>query len=72
MDSGATLGDLTEGQLQFLIDELEEESDSDHDYYIDAGTIDMLVSAGADAELVAMLRRAMGSREGVEIAWTKL
>lgn len=72
LDSGTTLGDLTEQQLQFLVDELEEESDSDHDYYIDMGTIEMLAGAGADAELLGVLKRAIGSREGVEIAWTKL
>jgi len=38
----------------------------------DAATIDVLAEAGADAELVDMLRRAVGSSDGVEIAWTKL
>lgn len=71
-DSGALIGDITEGQLECLVDELEEESDTDRDYYVDAATIDVLADAGADAELVAMLRRAVGIREGIEIAWAKL
>src|SRR5262249_4150882 len=70
-ESGATVGEITEAQLQFLIDELEEESDDDQSYYIDAATIDMLEAAGGDAELAEMLKRALGSREGVEVAWTK-
>jgi processive 1,2-diacylglycerol beta-glucosyltransferase len=71
-ESGALIGDITAHQLEFLVDELEEESDTDRDYYIDAATIDVLADAGADAELVDLLRKAVGSREGVEIAWAKL
>lgn len=72
VESGATIGDITEGQLDYLVHELEEESDTDRDYYIDAATIEVLAEAGADSELVAMLKRAVGSQDGVEIAWTKL
>ena len=71
-DSGASVGEITERQLECLIDELEEESSTDRDYYIDAATIDILEQAGADAELVAMLRRAIGSRDGMEISWSRL
>jgi processive 1,2-diacylglycerol beta-glucosyltransferase len=71
-ESGALIGDITARQLEYLVDELEEESDNDRDYYIDAPTIDVLADAGADAELVDMLRRAVGSREGIEIAWARL
>jgi len=71
-ESGALIGDITAHQLEFLIDELEEESDNDRDYYVDAATIDVLADAGADAELVGMLQRAIGSRDGIEIAWAKL
>jgi processive 1,2-diacylglycerol beta-glucosyltransferase len=68
-DSGAELGRITEDQLDFLIGQLEEESSDDRDYYIDAATVDVLASAGADAELVGLLKRAIVGREGVEIAW---
>ncbi|HEY6357649.1 MAG TPA: hypothetical protein VIX35_05370, partial [Vicinamibacterales bacterium] len=69
--SGELIGRLTESQLQCLVDVLEEESADDRDYYIDTATIDLLASVGADADLVEMLRRALGSRDGVEIAWAK-
>jgi hypothetical protein len=68
-DSGAELGRITEDQLDFLVGQLEEESSSDHDYYIDAATIDLLAAAGADAALIDLLRRATSGRDGVEIAW---
>lgn len=71
-EGGATVGDISERQLQFLVDQLEEESDSDRDYYIDAATIDMLEADGADGELIGMLRRALGASDGVEISWSRL
>jgi len=71
-DSGAVVGDLTEEQFNVLVRALEEESETDRDYYIEPATIDVLTEAGADAELTALLKRAIGSREGVEVAWSKL
>jgi hypothetical protein len=32
-------------------------------------TIDMLEQAGAGAKLVAMLKRAVGNSEGVDVVW---
>lgn len=68
-ESGSLLGQVTDAQLQFLIDRLEETHASDRDYYVDAGTIDMLEDDGGDAELVALLRRALDGRDGVELRW---
>jgi hypothetical protein len=42
------LGEVTEQQLQFLIDHLEEESSTDQDYYINSDTLEMFARAGAD------------------------
>jgi hypothetical protein len=69
--TGAELGHITTAQLQFLIDELEEESADDRDYYIDGATIDLLATAGADVDLVALLRQAVAGQEGIEIAWSE-
>ena len=66
-----TLGTITEEQLQFLIDALEEESTEDIDYYISGDTIDMLEEDGADAQLVGLLRRALNGREGMDIRWSR-
>ena len=70
--SGAIIGDITERQLACLRDQLEEESSTDRDYYIDEATVEVLEGAGADAELTALLRRAIGSRGGVEIEWSPI
>ena len=70
-DTGAPLGAITDEQLQFLVDQLVEESDQDTDYYLDRRTLDMLEGKGADPELMGLLRRALGDRSEMEIRWTK-
>ena len=70
-DTGAALGQITEAQLQFLIDQLEEESPDDTDYYINRPTLDMFEEQGADAALVALLRGSLGARDEMEIRWEK-
>jgi processive 1,2-diacylglycerol beta-glucosyltransferase len=65
------LGTISEDELQVLIDNLEETSAGDTDYYIDQDTIDLLAEEGAPGPLVEFLRRALGGREGVEIRWSR-
>jgi len=68
-DSGTLLGEINAQQLQFLIDELEEEDSADRDYYINRDQIDIFEENGADAQLVQMLRAALGENEDMEIRW---
>ncbi|HTA64779.1 MAG TPA: hypothetical protein VK753_04680 [Xanthomonadaceae bacterium] len=63
------IGEISEGELQFLIDELEEEDSHDKDYYIDAATIDYFVTRKATPHLVALLRGALGGEDGLDIRW---
>jgi len=65
------LGSITESDLHVLVDALEEESPQDQDYYIDAATIDLLGDGRATDHLLGLLRRAVGSSEGVEIRWQR-
>jgi processive 1,2-diacylglycerol beta-glucosyltransferase len=69
--SGAEIGVLSDAQLRFLVNHLEEESSDDRDYYINLATLDSFEAGGADPELMALLRRALGSREDMDIRWTK-
>lgn len=69
--SGAELGTITDEQLQFLADHLEEESESDDDYYLNRTTVDFLEGEGAAPEVIAILRRALDGREEAEIRWTR-
>ena len=70
-DSGALIGSLTESQLQFLIDQLEEDRSADQDYYINETAIDMFAEAGADTALVTLLREALTGRSEMEIRWSR-
>jgi hypothetical protein len=69
--TGAEVGILTDDQFQFLVDHLEEESSDDDDYYLNRSTVDVLESAGADPELVQVLRRALGDRDEMDLRWTR-
>lgn len=60
---------ISDEQLQFLIDHLEEESYDDQDYYLNQATIDMLAKQGADPSLITLLREALGDREGIDVVW---
>jgi hypothetical protein len=70
-ETGAVLGEISEEQLDFLIDELEEEDSEDQDYYLDLETIDLLEESGAEDSLITLLRSALGSSEGIEVRWTR-
>jgi hypothetical protein len=65
----AKVGELTEDQLDVLIDNLEEEWTEDRDYYINRAMIDMLQAKGADSGLLNMLREALGTKQDVDILW---
>ena len=69
--TNAALGTITDAQLTFLIDQLEEESAQDQDYYINADTLDLFEQNGADPALVDLLRRALGSRTEMDIRWQR-
>ena len=70
-ETGASLGSISEQQLQFLIDQLEEESGEDKDYYVNKATLEMFATRGADEGLLELLRGALGEREDMEIVWTR-
>jgi len=69
VDSGETIAEISDDQLQFLIDELEEETEDDQDYYLDRDTLDLLRERGGDPALLDILTKAMGDAEDLEIAW---
>jgi len=70
-DTGAALGAISEEQLQFLADQLQEESPQDQDYYLNEPTLDAFEEAGADPALLTLLRKALGEREEMEIRWAR-
>ena len=69
--TGELLGSITEADLKVLVDALEEESTKDQDYYIDRATFDLIADGRASDHLVALLRDALASADGVDIRWER-
>jgi hypothetical protein len=69
LDTGDAIGQISDEQLKFLVEQLEEEHDDDQDYYIDRDTLELLSDNGADPELLAMLEKAIGDDESMDIVW---
>jgi hypothetical protein len=68
-DTATPIGEVTEEQLDFLVDMLEEEGVDDQDYWIDEMTLQYFQENGADPALIKLLQDAIGENEGVEIEW---
>ena len=86
-ESGKLIMHISDEQLADLVNLLEEETAHDHDYYIDESVIAYLEAKGANAELIAGLRKTLGARgahdetfatghshpeEGLEVIWREL
>jgi processive 1,2-diacylglycerol beta-glucosyltransferase len=69
--SGSILGSISEDDLQFLIDNLEEESEDDVDYYLNHSTLEIFKEKGISSTLLNVLENALGDREDVEIEWSR-
>ena len=70
--TGEDLGTLTDGQLQFLINELEEENKNDQDYWLHRSQIEIFNEKGTDPFLVKMLETALGEGDEVEVVWERI
>ena len=70
-ETNKPLGQISEEQLQYLIDNLEEEWLEDQDYAITPLLLEYFEGQGADARLVSLLRDALAGREEIEIVWSK-
>ncbi|MBP9086520.1 MAG: hypothetical protein KBG15_10415 [Kofleriaceae bacterium] len=69
IDTDKEIGQITDKQLAFLVEQLEEEHDEDQDYYIDRETLELLSDNGCDPELLALLEKAMGRDDEMDIGW---
>ena len=68
-ETGAFIGNISQDDLDSLIDNLVEESRDDTDYYINRATLGMLKDNGAPESLVSMIEKAMGESDGIEVKW---
>ncbi len=70
-ETDVLLGTITEDQLAFMVDQLEEEDLEDQDYYLNQPTLEMFADAGADPALLALLRQLLGAHEDLELYWQR-
>lgn len=64
------IGVITEAQLDFLVENLEEEFEEDEECFMNSETIDYLREQGADRDLLAILEKAVaGIQDGVDISY---
>ncbi|MEO8294382.1 MAG: galactosyldiacylglycerol synthase [Gemmatimonadota bacterium] len=69
-ESDALIGTITEAELEYLKEVLEEESLDDKDYFFTADTIDLLTEDGqATDHLLEVLRKGLGTEDSVELRW---
>jgi len=70
-ESGKFVAEISEDQFQFLMNNLEEESSIDEDYYFNEATIEMFKERGADEQLIQILEDAIGSNGEAELRWER-
>ncbi len=70
-NTGQYLGRIEDEAFQFLIDNLEEESFTDTDYYVDRLTLDFLKDKGMNEDLVRLIEQTMGEGEEIEIRYER-
>lgn len=70
-ETGQTIGQISEDDLQFLIDELEEETSEDQDYWLNRAALEMLAEKGAAPSLISLLESALGDGDDVEVVWER-
>jgi hypothetical protein len=67
--TGDLIGEISDDQLRFLKDQLEEESLEDRDYAIEEMTLEYFEEQNGDPELIELLRDALGSRDQFILRW---
>ena len=70
-DTGYSLGEVSEEDFALLTGHMEEESSTDNDYFVESLAIAELEDQGASADFIALLRKAVGISEGIDIVWTR-
>jgi hypothetical protein len=67
--NGDFLGNISEEGLQFLVDNLEEESLTDDDYYLNETTLEMLKEKGLHEDVSKIIAGAMDENGEVDIQY---
>ncbi len=68
-DTGQRIGELTENQFDFLMDNIENEYLEKVNYVIDTQVVELLKSRGADFRILDMLANALKGKNNISIAY---
>jgi len=68
-DTGEKIGIISNEDLQFLVDQLEEEGIDDKDYAVTPLLLEFWETNENQPAVVELLRTALGEREGMNIVW---
>ena len=66
-DNDLEIGEITEAQLDFLQEQLIEETLDSTTFALAPATVDSLAMNGGDPEVIAVLKKALGSRASMEL-----
>ena len=66
-DDDREIGQITEAQLDFLQEQLIEETLDSTTFSLAPGTVESLAMNGGDPEMIDLLRKAIGSRTSMEL-----
>lgn len=69
--SGDLIGEINEDELQFMIDQMEEESTKDQDYSITSMEIAYFSQNGATPHLISLLNQALANQQEVIVLWSR-
>lgn len=70
-DSSTPIGSISDEELQYMVEQLEEESLEDRDYAITPMEIQYFETHGASPHLLDLLRQALGGRDEVTLRWSR-
>ncbi|MEK7798201.1 MAG: galactosyldiacylglycerol synthase [Acidobacteriota bacterium] len=68
-ETDADLGVISDEHLEFLVEELVEETLDEYTYNINPSVIAALEAHGGDPQLITLLRRALGARTTMEVRY---
>jgi hypothetical protein len=71
VDTGNELGEISEADLEFMKSQMEEESETDQEYYLHLSQLSSWQTQGADSGLLEVLSKAMAGREELNIRWSR-
>ena len=70
-NTNAWLGSVSYAQLQFLINELNDEYKNGQEYLVNRDSLEILKQQGAEAALTKVIEKAMGDKDKIEFYWIK-